>query len=122
MCRKGRPDVRQKGQRMIRKRKLYHQVIRRTVKASRIQLIRFRMIQRQVLIRVMSNKSVNSELGSDAQRKQREQHSCQYGSYGVESNQAVLQPGCIRNRVANYGIISETGNIRSDRSSPLTPG
>ena len=76
MCREGRPDVRQKRQRMINKRKFHHQVVRRTVKASRIKLIGFRMIQRQVSIRVMSNKGVNGELGSDAQRKQREQHSC----------------------------------------------
>ena len=77
MCRESRPDVRQKGQRMIDKRKFHHQVVRRTVKASRIQLIGFRMIQRQVLIGVMSNKGVKRELGSDAQRKQREQHSYQ---------------------------------------------
>jgi len=100
MCREGRPDVRQNGQRMINKRKFDHQVVRRTMKASRIQLIGFRMVQRQVLIRVMSNKGVDGELGSDAQRKQREQHSCQKGSYGVKSNQAVFatrlhtQPGC----------------------------
>jgi hypothetical protein len=47
------------------------------MKASRIQLIGFRMIQRQVPIGMMSKKGVNGELGSDAQRKQREQHSCQ---------------------------------------------
>ena len=100
MCRKRRPAVQQKGQYMINERKFHHQIVRRTVKASRIQLIGFRMIQRQMPIRVMSNKGVNSELGSNAQRKHREQHSCQKGSYGVESNQAVFatrlhtQPGC----------------------------
>ena len=76
MCREGRPDVRQNRQRMINKREFHHQAVRRTVKTSRIQLVGFRMIQRQVGIFVMSNQGVNGELGSDAQRKQREQHSC----------------------------------------------
>jgi hypothetical protein len=60
---------------MIKERKLHYQAVRRTVKASRIQLIGFRMIQRQMLIRMMSNKGVNGEFGSDTHRKQREQHS-----------------------------------------------
>ena len=77
MYRERSPDVQQKGQGMIRKRYVHYQIIRRTMKASCIQLIGLRVIQRQMPVRVMSDKGVDGELGSDAQRKQREQHSCQ---------------------------------------------
>ena len=85
--REGRPYARYNGQGLVQKWKLYDQVIGGTVKAGRIQLIALTMIRMPV--GVMSDQGVDGDLRRNTKRKQRQHYTCQYGSYGAKSDQAV---------------------------------
>ena len=61
---------------MIKKGDLDNLVIGRTMETIDVQLIGIGVIKRQMLIAVMSSQRVDSDFRSDAQRKQRQHHSC----------------------------------------------
>ena len=73
---------------IIKEWTFYNQVVRITMKASRIVLIGVAILQRKMRIRVMGHQRVDRQLGRNRQRKERQQPGSEDRSYGPMVDQS----------------------------------